>query len=108
MTVSALSPCRTALRRERCFPAFVVGPVLLSEFRRLASNCLKDVIDGARLNWLRFAIRTLIADAGPACDQPCLAGAGDESLATVLERRRSDRFWISATKQLTHRSDGLH
>jgi hypothetical protein len=32
--------------REACFPASVLGPVLLRELRRLASNCLMEVIGG--------------------------------------------------------------
>src|SRR5450759_292409 len=44
MTVSAVRPWRKALRRERSLPSGVVGPVLLSALRRLASICLRDVI----------------------------------------------------------------
>src|ERR1035437_7383692 len=45
MTVSAVRPWRNALRRERCLPSGVVGPVLLSALRRLASICLRELID---------------------------------------------------------------
>src|SRR5450631_705680 len=44
MTVSAVRPWRNALRHERSLPSGVVGPVLLSALRRLASICLRDVI----------------------------------------------------------------
>ncbi len=37
--------CRTALQRERCSPSSVIGPVLLHALRRLASICLKEVIE---------------------------------------------------------------
>ena len=50
-TVSAVSPCLTALRRERLFPALVFGPVLLSAFRRLASIWLNDAIRDRVLAW---------------------------------------------------------
>src|ERR1019366_8046237 len=45
MTVSAVRPWRTALQRERCLPSSVTGPVLLRALRRLASICLKVVIE---------------------------------------------------------------
>src|ERR1035437_851519 len=45
MTVSAVRPWRTALQRERCFPSGVVGPVLFSALRRLASICLRELIE---------------------------------------------------------------
>ena len=45
MTVSAVRPWRTALQRERSFPSGVVGPVLLSALRRLASICLSELIE---------------------------------------------------------------
>ena len=47
MTVSAVRPWRTALQRERCLPSGVVGPVLLSALRRLASICLRELIEDA-------------------------------------------------------------
>ena len=46
MTVSAVSPWRTALPRERCLPASVFGPVLLCALRRLASIWRNEVIAG--------------------------------------------------------------
>ena len=55
MTVSAVRPWRNALRRERSLPSGVVGPVLLSALRRLASIRLRDVIEN-RLEWVRFVI----------------------------------------------------
>ena len=36
---------RKALRRERSLPSGVVGPVLLSALRRLASICLRELIE---------------------------------------------------------------
>src|SRR5262252_8671304 len=56
MTVSAVSPWRTALRRDVSLPTSVLGPVLLRALRRLASNCLHDVIEAGPSNWVRFAI----------------------------------------------------
>ena len=47
MTVSAVSPWRTALQRECCLPSSVIGPVLFCALRRLASICLKEVIKHA-------------------------------------------------------------
>jgi hypothetical protein len=44
MTVSAVRPWRTALQRERCLPSGVVGPMLFSALRRLASICLRELI----------------------------------------------------------------
>jgi hypothetical protein len=44
-TVSAVRPWRTALQRERCLPSSEIGPVLLRALRRLASICLKEVIE---------------------------------------------------------------
>src|SRR5664279_927202 len=45
MTVSAVRPWRTALQRERRLPSGVVGPVLFSALRRLASICLRELIE---------------------------------------------------------------
>ena len=45
MTVSAVRPWRTALQRERCLPSGVVGPVLFDALRRLASICLRELIE---------------------------------------------------------------
>jgi hypothetical protein len=45
MTVSAVKPWRKAFRRDRRLPFSVLGPVLLSALRRLASICLRGVID---------------------------------------------------------------
>src|ERR1019366_9801997 len=44
MTVSAVRPWRTALQHERRLPSGVVGPVLFSALRRLASICLRELI----------------------------------------------------------------
>jgi hypothetical protein len=62
ITVSAVSPWRTALQREACFPASVLGPVLLRELRRLASNCFTEVIGGQRQKLASFCRRA--ADRG--------------------------------------------
>jgi len=55
MTVSAVRPWRTALQRERRLPSGVVGPVLLSALRRLASICLRELIanQAEQLGWCR-------------------------------------------------------
>ena len=45
MTVSAVRPWRTALQRERRLPSAVVGPVLFSALRWLASICLRELIE---------------------------------------------------------------
>src|SRR5437763_9827344 len=42
-TVSAVKPCLRALRRDRCFPVSVFGPVLLSAFARFASAWRSEV-----------------------------------------------------------------
>src|SRR5450759_49764 len=49
MTVSAVRPWRNALRRECSLPSGVVGPVLLSALRRLASICLSELIEDQRV-----------------------------------------------------------
>ena len=60
MTVSAVRPWRTALQRERHLPSGVVGPVLFSALRRLASICLRELIeDQSELGSFRYR-------AGPA------------------------------------------
>src|SRR5664280_2664411 len=56
MTVSAVRPWRKALRRERSLPSGVVGPVLLSALRRLASICLSELIDDQQKNWVCFVV----------------------------------------------------
>src|ERR1700722_10293637 len=48
ITVSAVSPCRRALRGATRSPLRLFGPVLLSAFLRFASNCRNDVIDRSR------------------------------------------------------------
>src|SRR3974390_1538533 len=52
MIVSAVRPWRTALQRERSLPSSVVGPVLLRALRRLASICLRELMD--HKDWVRF------------------------------------------------------
>src|SRR6516164_3273822 len=49
MTVSAVSPWRTALQRY-LFSASVFGPALLSALRRLASICLYEVMENRSPN----------------------------------------------------------
>src|SRR5215470_17099388 len=44
MTVSAVSPWRTAFWRDLLLPSSVVGPVLKRALRRLASICRSEVI----------------------------------------------------------------
>src|SRR5262249_23668420 len=88
MTVSAVSPWRTALRRDFCFPASVLGPVLLNALRRLASNCRHDVIAARPSNWVRFAIL-----ARPHR----LHSAVDGFSATEHGPLRSDRYRCSST-----------
>src|ERR1019366_6739262 len=63
MTVSAVRPWRNALRHERSLPSGVVGPVLLSALRRLASICLSELIDDQQENWVRF-----VRGICPHCD----------------------------------------
>src|SRR5262249_180787 len=55
MTVSAVRPWRSALRRDACFPGSVFGPVLRSALPRLASIRRYEVM-GFLPNWLRFGI----------------------------------------------------
>src|SRR3974390_1313534 len=54
MSVSPVRPWRTALQRECSLPSSVVGPVLLSALRRLASICLREVMDIQLTKWVRF------------------------------------------------------
>jgi hypothetical protein len=61
MTVSAVRPWRTALQRERHLPSGVVGPVLFSALRRLASICLRELIEDQAEQLGSFRYR-----AGPA------------------------------------------
>src|SRR5262249_38669530 len=43
-TISAVTPCRTAFRRDRRLPASAFGPVLLSALFRLTPICRNEVI----------------------------------------------------------------
>ena len=45
MTVSEVRPWLKALQRERSLPSGVIGPVLLSALRRLASICFSELIE---------------------------------------------------------------
>src|SRR5262249_23152431 len=96
MTVSALSPWRTALQRDACFPAFVFGPLLLSALRRLASICLYEVMENHSPNWVRFVILIRLHQ---------LRLAGDVSSAKEREPQRSDRCRSFPTRRLHHHSD---
>src|SRR5271169_4146476 len=68
MTVSAVRPWRKALQRERSLPSGVVGPVLFSALRRLASTCLSELIE----DQLELALFVRPAKAGVfSRDQTC-------------------------------------
>src|SRR5262249_60321010 len=97
MTVSALSPWRTALQRDACFPAFVFGPVLLSALRRLASICLYEVMENRSSNWVRFVILIRLHQ---------LRLVGDVSSAKGHEPQRVDRCRSFSTRRPRRRSDG--
>src|SRR6516165_7201654 len=96
MTVSAVSPWRTALRRDVCLPASVLGPVLLRALRRLPSICRYEVMERFSANWVRFV----------DLDRPHrLRLATDASLAKGREPRRLDRYQSCSTTRLHRRSD---
>src|SRR5215471_16648914 len=98
MTVSAVRPWRSALRRDFCFPASVFGPVLRSALARLAWICRYEVM-GFLPNWLRFEILL----------RPYrLRWAMDAFSATKREPRRLDRFRSSATTCVHRHSDAPH
>src|SRR5262249_55564882 len=95
MTVSAVRPWRSALRRDACFPGSVFGPVLRSALPRLASICRYEVM-GFLPNWLRFVILV----------RPYrLRAAMDAFSATKREPRHSDRSRSFATTRLHRHSD---
>src|SRR5215467_12256756 len=92
MTVSAVSPCRMALQRERRLPSSVRGPVLLSAFNRLASICLRELIrgqDGLGFGSVKFASDTRL-----------LALVADASDPRSSWQSRADRFSGLATRPL--------
>jgi hypothetical protein len=62
MTVSAVNPCRTALRSERLLPVSVFGPELISALRRLASTCLSDAMGSRVLDRFYVALCSVAAD----------------------------------------------
>src|SRR6516225_9603699 len=97
ITVSAVRPWRTALQRDECFPASVLGPVLLRAFRRLASICRYEVI-GCQPNWVRLVILPRL------CRLRLLT---DASSAKGLALHRLDRSRPCPTSRLRHRSDAL-
>src|SRR6516165_4696020 len=97
ITVSAVRPWRTALQRDECFPASVLGPVLLRAFRRLASICRYEVI-GDQPNWVRLVIFRRL-------HRPRLLT--DVSSAKGLELHRLDRSWSFPTRQPHRRCDAL-
>src|SRR5215471_15464263 len=96
MTVSAVSPWRTALQRDTCFPASVFGPELLSALRRFASICLYEVMENRPPNWVRFVILIRLHQ---------LRLAGDVSLAKEREPQRLGRCRSFPTTRLHHHSD---
>ena len=121
MTVSAVRPWRTALQRERCFPSGVVGPVLFSALRRLASICLRELIGnqaeqlgsfrhadgpGSRCGHLRpcrlrYFARQLLIHQSPTAE--VLRGEG--AFAAITSRLRSvDPSDTCPTMQPRHRS----
>jgi len=59
MTVSAVSPWRTAFRRDRFLPSSVTGPVLRRALRRLASSCRNEVIRSPVSKWVRVVVSRL-------------------------------------------------
>src|SRR5262249_56605679 len=96
MTVSAMSPWRTALPRDAFLPASIFGPVLLRAFRRLASIWRYEVMERHLPNWVRFEV--LIPPY-----HFCLAS--DSFLAKAREPRRQHRYRSCPTTRLRHRSD---
>src|SRR6516164_8250811 len=110
MTVSAVSPWRTALQRDACFPASVLGPVLLRELRRLASICLREVIEGRPQVFASFCQSDPVQFADQAlscfgCHR--LLWVVDGFPATGYERQRSDRYPPSSTMPLHRHSGGV-
>src|SRR5450759_3693624 len=121
MTVSAVRPWRTALQRERRLPSGVVGPVLLNALRRLASICLRELIENQAEQWgscrhedgpgsrcghlrlchLRYFARQLLIHQSPTAE--VLRGEG--AFAAIDSRPRSvDPNDACATMQPRHRS----
>src|SRR5215469_3387875 len=96
MTVSAVSPWRTALRRDACLPASVFGPVLLRALRRLASIWRYEVIERRLPNWVRFEV---LIPSYHFCS------AMDGSSTKAREPRRQHRYRFYPTTRLRHRSD---
>ena len=82
-------------------PSSVIGPVLLRALRRLASSCLKDVIEGRpRQYWLRFGIWAPFADR-PITLGVSLTSAGSGQRGRTFEARivRSCRQWMRLQPQ---------
>src|SRR5262252_2477751 len=80
MTVSAVRPWRTALRRDACLPASVFGPVLLRALRRLAPIWRYEVMARRLPNWVRFEV--LIPSY-----HFCLAMGGSSAIAREPRRQ---------------------
>src|SRR6516164_457357 len=99
MIVSAVSPWRTALQRDACFPASVFGAVLLSALRRLASICRYEVMGHCPPNWICFAVLTR---------SHRLRLATDGSSAKEREPRRSHRRRSCSTRRLRRQNDVPH
>src|SRR5450756_331367 len=121
MTVSAVRPWRTALQRERRLPSGVVGPVLFSALRRLASICLRELIENQseqlgsfrhedglgfrcalpRLYLLRYFARQPLIHQSPTTE--VLRGEG--AFAAIESRLRSvDPSDACSTMRPRHRS----
>src|SRR6516225_4321274 len=96
MTVSAVSPCRTALQRDACLPASVLGPVLLSALRRLASICLYEIMESSSPNWVRFVVLTRPHQ---------IRLAMDVCSAKEREPQGLDQCRSFPTRRLHHRND---
>src|SRR6516225_9287877 len=96
MTVSAVSPWRTALRRDACLPASVFGPVLLRALRRLASIWRYEVMERRLPNSVRFEF--LIPPYH-------FCFAVDGSSAKAREPLRQHRYRSCPTTRLRQRSD---
>src|SRR5436305_10007951 len=88
-----------ALQREACFPASVLGPVLLSALRRLASICLYEVMERLFLNWLRFAVLKRPRQVRLAMDV---------TSAKAREPLRQHQYRSCPTTRLHPHSDGPH
>ena len=87
MTVSAVKPWRRALRELRCLPSLLRGPVLRSAFRRLAWNCLGDVMTRpSELGSFRNSAAAAVVVAGRMIDRlPLEQGRAPRYSRRILE-----------------------